>query len=559
MTTLVFGHRNPDTDAICAAISYADLLRQTTRPDAIAACCGAPNKRTEFALRRAGVEAPRIIMDVRPEVVHACRHNAVTALETEVFFEVYERMKRFNIGAVPVLNDVGGLVGLLTLLDLLRLVFEDEAESAKSRQVVTSVNKIRQVLNGEFQHVVNPDDRCELKVMVGAMSAEGFTKRLHQFPAGELVVVSGDRPTIQLPALEHGVRAIVVTGGYQLSVGLLHLAKANNVTIIKSPHDTATTTMRIKSARSIDAAIQREFTSLNAKLPIAEVRQAVERNRQKLFPVVDDSGKLMGVLSKSDLISPPKPQLILVDHNELGQAVFGADEAEIVEVLDHHRLGGGLKTAQPMRFINEPVGSTCTLVARQFRASGVVPTPGIALCMASGIISDTLFLRSPTSTDTDRECLAWLSKYCECDLESYAKEFFEIGSALRSCQPVEVVREDCKEFSEHGRRFSISQIEEIGFELFWNRRDELLSALADLARQRRLEFSALLITDIVSNGSLLLLSDEPEYWEDINYPRVGKHLYQLDGVVSRKKQLLPLIAKLLEQVKAVGVQKSAVS
>ncbi len=550
MTTLVFGHRNPDTDAICAAISYADLLQRTTRPDAVAACCGAPNKRTEFALRCAGVNAPRIIMDVRPEVQHACRLNAVTATETEIFSEVYERMKHFNIGAVPVVSESGGLVGMLTLLDLLKVVFEEDSQSVQTRQVVTSVNKIREVLNGEFQHVVNPDERSELNVMVGAMSAEGFTKRLHQFPAERLLVVSGDRPTIQLPALEHAVRAIVVTGGYQLSVGLMHLAKANHVTVIKSPHDTATTTMRIKSARSIDAAIQREFLSLPAKQPIADARQVVERARQKLFPVLDDSGKLIGVLSKSDLINPPKPQLILVDHNELGQAVFGAEESDIVEVLDHHRLGGGLKTSQPMRFINEPVGSTCTLVARQFRAAGVAPSSGIALCMASGIISDTLLLRSPTTTDVDRDCLEWLRPFCDCELDSYAKDFFEVGSALRSCKPEEVVREDCKEFVEHGIRFSISQIEEIGFELFWNRREELLTALAELARQRRLEFSALLVTDIVTNGSLLLMSHEPNDWEEINFPRVDSHLYQLDGVVSRKKQLLPLIAKLLENVPA---------
>jgi len=255
---------------------------------------------------------------------------------------------------------------------------------------------------------------------------------------------------------------------------------------------------------------------------------------------------LIGVLSKSDLVNPPKPKLILVDHNELSQAVNGAEEAEILEVLDHHRLGGGLKSTQPIRFINEPVGSTCTLVARQFRASGITPTPGIALCMASGIISDTLLLRSPTTTDTDRDILKWLQTLCEVDLETYATEFFEIGSALRSCTPDEVVREDCKEFEEHGFRFSISQIEEIGFDLFWDRKDDLRASLEMLAEKSRLDFSALLITDVVSNGSLLLLSHESEGWDEINYPRLDRNLYQLDNVVSRKKQLLPLIAQLIE-------------
>jgi manganese-dependent inorganic pyrophosphatase len=244
--------------------------------------------------------------------------------------------------------------------------------------------------------------------------------------------------------------------------------------------------------------------------------------------------------------------LVLVDHNELTQAVIGADEADIVEVLDHHRLGGTLKSSEPIRFINEPVGSTCTLVARQFRAAGLTPTPGIALCMASGIISDTLFLRSPTSTPTDRDCLDWLRGFCQLDLDVYAREFFAIGSALRSGATRDVIREDCKEFIEHDVRFSISQIEEIGFELFWQRKDELLSALAEMAQRRGLEFSSLLVTDIVSNGSLLLMSHEPEYWEEINYPRVDRHLYQLDDVVSRKKQLLPLIARLIASAREKG-------
>lgn len=545
MTVLVFGHRNPDTDAICAALAYADLLQRTTRPDAIACCCGAPNKRTEFALERAGIAPPRIVMDIRPEVGDVCRRNPIVARRSEVFFEVYRRMNEHGIGAVPVLDDEGKPAGVLTILNLLQLVFEGDADPIRYRQVTTTVSKISEVLNGEFQHAIDIDTPSELMVMVGAMSSEGFTQRLLKFPASQLIVVSGDRPTIQLPALEHGVRVVVVTGGYRLSPGLLQLAKLNNVTVICSPFDTATTTMRIKTARQIEAAIDRNCMTLQSKDPVADVRRDVDRSRQKLFPVLDDNGQLFGVLSKTDLLNPPRPKLVLVDHNELSQAVVGADEADIVEVLDHHRLGGTLKSSEPIRFINEPVGSTCTLVARQFRAAGLNPSTGIALCMASGIISDTLFLRSPTSTQTDRDCLEWLRGFCKCDLDAYARDFFAIGSALRSCTSKDVIREDCKEFTEHGVRFSISQIEEIGFELFWQRKVELLSSLDEMARLRGLDFCALLVTDIVSNGSLLLMSHEPDYWEEINYPRIERHLYQLNDVVSRKKQLLPLIARLI--------------
>jgi manganese-dependent inorganic pyrophosphatase len=342
-----------------------------------------------------------------------------------------------------------------------------------------------------------------------------------------------------------GVRALVVTGGYQLSSGLMQLAEARNVTVINSPYDTATTTMRIKAAQHISSIIDTNFMTVPAKMPIAAVRHHILRANQAIFPIVD-SGELVGVFSKSDLVHPPQQELVLVDHNELSQAVQGAEDADIVEVLDHHRLGGSLKSSRPIRLTMEPVGSTCTLVARMYRQAKIDPTPGIALCMASGMISDTLMLRSPTTTDIDRECLEWLQQFCEVDLHEYAGEFFQVGSALRSCTPAEVVREDCKEFHDSGRRFSISQIEEIGFDLFWQRKDEMASALEALASANNLEFSALLVTDISSNGSLLLMSREPEGWEDINYPQLEEKLYQLDNVVSRKKQLLPLISSLLE-------------
>ena len=546
MTVYVFGHRNPDTDAICAALAYADFLQRTTRPDAVAACCGTPNQRTEFALAKARLAAPRMIMDVRPEVSNVCRRDPVVAYDDEVFHEVYERMKDRNIGAVPVLDRQQRFKGLITLLDLMRVVFEGDSDPQLARRVNSSVSKVCSVLQGTLQHSVDVDENSDLMVMVGAMSAEGFTKRLHQFAPSELLVVSGNRPTIQLPALEHHVRVLVVTGGYDLSPGLLQLAKLNSVTVLISPYDTATTTMRIKSARLIESAIQRDCQTLSPKLPVEEARQLVERSPQRLFPVLDDQGRLFGVLSKSDLINPPKAQLVLVDHNELTQAVLGAGESEIIEVLDHHRLGGSLRSDQPIRFVNEPVGSTCTLVANKFRNAGIDPTPGIALCMASGIVSDTLNLRSPTTTEVDRTTLKWLGEHAKVNLEEFIHEFFEVGSSLRTQAAEKVISEDCKEFEDRGHRFSISQIEEIGFDLFWERKEELQEALCSYTKQRNLDFSALFVTDIISNGSMLLMSHEPDFWESANYPTVERYVYQLDNIVSRKKQLLPMFSQLLE-------------
>jgi manganese-dependent inorganic pyrophosphatase len=545
VSVLVFGHRNPDTDAICSALAYADLLRRTTRPDAVACSCGPPNKRTEYVLERAGLAAPRLVMDVRPQVEDVCRRELVTASFGDAFHEAYERMKAHDLRAIPVIDADRKVVGVLSVLHLMELFFTDAADATRSRMVETSLEKIRTVLGGTILHATEPERRDRLLVMVGAMSSEGFIERMKKYPREQLVVVCGDRPTIQLPAIEQGVRAVVVTGGFTLSSGLVELAKLRGASVIQSPYDTVNTTLRLKSSQFIDAVVARDVVTVPGRSTVAEAREVAERSAQPVFPVVGDDGTLVGLAFKSDLISPPRPQLVLVDHNELGQAVTGADEAEIVEVLDHHRLGGGLKSTQPIRFINEPVGSTCTLVARQYRAAGILPKPGIALCMASGIISDTLNLRSPTTTDVDRDILDWLQGLCGVDLDAYAREFFDIGSALRSSTPAEVIREDCKEFSEAGVRFSISQIEESGFDLFWERKDDLRTALEEFAKRNRLAFSALLVTDVVTNGSLLLLSQESEAWEDVNYPRLDRGLYSLKNVVSRKKQLLPLISQLL--------------
>ena len=549
MPVYVFGHRNPDTDAICSALAYADFLRQTTRPDAIAACCGTPNERTEFVLRKAGIASPKIMMDVRPELEDVCNRDPITATKGDVFFEVYQRMLDHGVRAIPVLDEEHNVTGIVTLLDLLQLMLRGGVDPIKSREVRTTLDKVVDVIGGSYQHSVDTGRVDELVVTVGAMSADGFTSRVRAFPSERLLVVSGDRPTIQLPAIETGARALVVTGGYQLSSGLLQLAEARGVTVINSPYDTATTTMRIKAAHLIDSVINPEFMKLPARMPVANARQQVYRSPQMVFPVVEGN-RLVGVISKSDLVHPPRPQLVLVDHNEISQAVQGADEADVLEVLDHHRLGGSLKSTNPIRFNMEPVGSTCTLVAKMFRSADIKPTAGIALCMASGMISDTLNLRSPTATDVDRDLLRWLQKYCEVNLDQFAGEFFQVGSALRSCDSDQVVREDCKEFEESGIRFSISQIEEIGFDLFWKRKEELSQSLEKLAAASELEFSALLVTDISSNGSLLLMSREPEGWEEINYPQLEDRLYQLDEVVSRKKQLLPLICSLLESTES---------
>ena len=543
----VIGHRNPDTDAVCSALAYAELLQQTVHPTAVAACCGVTNLRTDFVLETAGVKPPRLLLDVSPTAYQISQHKVVSCTEDETFFNVYQKMKARNLRTIPVKSKDGKLVGILSLLDVLNLVFEGQTTSERTRQVRTSLNNICKVLGGSFQdeNASDPETIEDLVVTVGAMSAGGFKSRLEKMSPEGLIVVAGDRPTIQLPAIEHGVRAIVVTGGYELSEGLMMVARDRGVAVLQSPHETATTTMLIKSARMIEPAIQRDCVTIGPQKTLDQVRQLVHANPQDLYPVAGVDKKLRGVLSKTDLVAPTRTRIVMVDHNEWGQAVKGAEEANVLEVLDHHRLGGGLRSHSPIRFINEVVGSTCTIVAMQYRMRGLEPSRGMAICMIAGLMSDTLGLTSPTTTDTDREILEWLTPYSGLDPVEFANDFFAAGSSLRAKSAEDVIQVDCKEFEESGQRFSVSQIEEIGLDRFWKRKQELTSALNSMQETEELSFSCLLITDISRGSSLLMVSGQNEFLKSLPFPKRGEGLFTLDGVVSRKKQFIPMISALL--------------
>jgi manganese-dependent inorganic pyrophosphatase len=242
--------------------------------------------------------------------------------------------------------------------------------------------------------------------------------------------------------------------------------------------------------------------------------------------------------------------LVLVDHNEFAQAVAGADEADILEVLDHHRLSGNLRTKEPVRFINEPVGSTSTIVALMHRMQGLEPDKPVAFCLCAGMIADTLHLTSPTTTDTDREILPWLAKIAGIDTSVFVQEFFAAGSMLRESAPAQAIESDRKEFEENGWRLSISQIEELGLAEFWKQEAALREALAEIIGKRNVHFACLLVTDITQHNSVLVTAGNEKISDAIEYPKIAPHVFGLDGVVSRKKQLFPYISRVVAKLTA---------
>lgn len=544
----VIGHRNPDTDAICSAIGYAAFLRESKGENAQAACCGELSVRTAWVLKQAGLEPPKLLLDVRPTAATVARRQVVTAMPDATLLEVNRRMLERDFRSIPVVDDEGRLVGMPSITEMAELLMPPrQGQDNHHRRVRTSLANIAQTLDADKAGAAEGSRQVEEMILVVAASSDETTRqRATQFDPRKVVLLVGDRPEIHQLAIDMGVRCLVLTGGFTLPPAMEAAAREKRIAIVLTTHDTASAAQLIRFSRPIAEALRHDFVSFRSKTLLREVIPVAQQSHQPLFPVIDDdTGLLMGVFSKSDLIDVPRTRLVLVDHNEFAQAVSGADEADILEVIDHHRLSGNLRTKEPIRFINEPVGSTSTIVALVYRMRGMTPDKATALCLSAGMISDTLNLTSPTTTNTDREILAWLSGIAGIDSEQFVKDFFAAGSMLKELAPAQAIESDRKEFTENGWRISISQIEELGLDEFWKREAELHQALESVCRSRDLHFACLMVTDITEHNSVLLVAGSQKVADAIEYPERSRNLYSMPGVVSRKKQLFPYLGRIL--------------
>ena len=545
----VIGHRNPDTDAICAAIGHAAYLRATGEPRAQAACCGELMERTRLVLDRAGLPAPVFVKDVRATAGSICRREVVGVKAEDTFMSAYRLMLAEKVRAVPVLNEENEVCGILRFLDLLQLLLPGGGGVDASRTTHASLLNISLTLGANAKLGAPPaEEEADQLLLVGASREATVERRLQRATAegnvSQYVVICGDRPAVHQFALDYGVRALIITAGHGPDPELAEEGRARGMTIICSPHDTAMTVRLALCARRVSHVLSDRYRVVEADIPVVELAPQLVPLPQELFPVVvPGTRELVGVFSKSDLVSPPRTRLSLVDHNEFSQAVCGVEEAEVVEVIDHHRLSGDFVTSEPVRFINEPVGSTCTIVARRFRERGLAPDRATALCLAAGLISDTLNLTSPTATDVDREILSWLAKLAGVDSNLFASEFFSAGSLLVHGTASAIVESDRKEFSEGGRRVSLSQIEELSLEFFAERRAELERQIEIVREKGGFDLVALLVTDIQSHDSLLLAVGAEDLLEALEFKRLEGALYRAEGVVSRKKQLFPAVCR----------------
>jgi manganese-dependent inorganic pyrophosphatase len=544
---LVIGHRNPDTDSICSAIGYAEFKRRSGLPQAVAARCGDTNDRIDFVLKTFGMPAPKFVSDVSPKVRDVMAQNVVSVGPKTTVAEALGLMEDKNIRVLPVLNADRTCAGLLSLFKMSKFFFPTPNRPFDSRKVLASILNLASTLDAEMLYAVDPDREEELILMVGAMTLESFTERLRAYERERLIVIVGDRRDIQTLAIREKVRVIVVTGGLAVHGSIVEEAKRNKVSLLVSPHDSATTAMLSRASITVDHMIHRDFLAFRDEDSLAAVKESAGNSNFQAFPVVDDKRRTVGILSKSDFLKRVDRKLILVDHNELTQAVHGADEVEIVEVVDHHRIG--LTTQQPILFRNEPVGSTSTIVARCFIHNRIEMPNSIAGILLAGIVSDTLNLTSPTTTDIDRDVLGILEAMAKVNAKEFTEKLFASGSVLVSRPADQAVTTDCKEYVEQGQRFSVAQIEEIGFTHFWERKNDVVEAVQKYSSENGYYMAALLVTDVVSQTSLLVIAAPENFLTLISYPEIEEGIYKLEGVVSRKKQLLPFLTHCLAQVR----------
>ncbi len=544
-TVYVVGHKNPDTDSICSAMAYARLRAAQGLVGVQAARAGNVNRQTEFVLEELALPLPAVLTDVHPRVRDVLGEHVVTVPFDSPLSRALELFHLHNVRMLPVVDEERRPQGILFLKRVSERFLVPRQEK-EIRRVQASADSIMKCLKATALNVVEGEKVENLNLFVGAMDSATFRTRMEGLDPRQMVLVTGDRIKILREAAEVGVRILVVTGSLPIPPEILETGKANQVTILSTPFDTATATWLTRLSTPVNCLVGGDFPAVNEMDRLEDLRLRLLHTNDPGVVVLDGDGRVCGVATKTNLLRPSPVKLILVDHNELSQAVTGAEKVEILEVVDHHRLGN-FHTDHPIRFINQPLGSTCSVVATLYRQAGIAPDRVTAGLMLAGLLSDTVILKSPTTTDIDRELALWLGEISGLDPQEFGQRIFSAGSALAAYpSPRHLLLADFKEYEAGDQKFGVGQVEVVSFQEFHNMKEALVETLGNVKEERALDVAGLLVTDIVQETSLLLALGGKELPYVISYPQVEENIYELKGVLSRKKQLVPHLLKVLK-------------
>ena len=531
----IVGHKNPDTDSICSAIAYANLKRKISDAHYIARRAGLLNEETQYVLKRFGVEEPKLLSNVHLQVKDVDVNRAPGIRGNTSIKEAWSMMKEQNVYTLAV-TDHQKLEGIITTGDI-ATSYMDEYDSHILANARTQYQNIVNTVDGE---VVTGNSQAYFdkgKVVVAASSPD----MMENFIEKDDLVILGNRYEVQLCAIELNVSCIVVCQNAQVTRTIKKMAEERNVVVITSPHDTFTVARLINQSIPVKHFMMKDnLTIFNTNDYVEEIKQDMAKKRTRDFPVLDKKGNFYGLISSRRLMDASKKKVILVDHNEKTQAVDGIEEAEVLEIIDHHRLGG-LETLGPVYFRNQPVGCTATIVYEMYKENQIVPDKTTASLLCSAIISDTLLFRSPTCTWIDQMAAKELAELAELDMEALAEDMFQAGSNLRGKTAEEICFQDFKQFTVNDVRFGVGQINSMNPEELAEIKEIILPYLEKAAFIQKLDMVFFMLTNIVDESTELLCYGKgarEQVIEAFDLPADMVEI-RLKGVVSRKKQLIP--------------------
>jgi manganese-dependent inorganic pyrophosphatase len=528
----VTGHRNPDADSIAAAIGYAELKNRLADGDSYQPVrLGEPNAQTSWLIERSEAPLPEFLPHILLRVRDVMRDEFPTAGDDEPVRQVGLAMARQGLDLLPVVNREGRLVGVMTERALARRYVRESREASRL-DAETTVAAIVTVLEGNLI-VGEEEQRISGRVWVQAMDVGSPTR----MEAGDVVVV-GDRPDIQRRAVEHGAGMIVTSNDTRPPDDVLELARERAVAVVGSTADSYVSARMITLAAPCHALMDADPLTVRRDDLVADISEEVKGIHYRAAVAVDSSGRPVGLVTRSDLVNPEPRRVLLVDHAESAQSVHGIEEAEIVEILDHHHIGS-IETRVPVAATFDPVGSTATLVVERFRQAGLEPQRSTALMLLGAVLSDTVILNSPTTTPRDHAVIEHLERILSLDAQEFGRDMFSETSDVSHLPAAEIVAHDLKDYEVGtGRTISIAQLETVGDSVL-GRRDELLEALDALRAREGHALSALMLTDILAKGTDLLVAGDTSAVERAFGQPTADGVLDLPGVMSRKKQVAP--------------------
>jgi len=542
----IIGHKNPDTDSICSAIAYADIKNRTEKEDEyVAKRAGQLNEETEYVLKRFDVAPPGYLPDVGTQVKEMDIHYTKGARGEISVKKAFTLMTENGAVTLPITDPKGKLEGLITIGDIARS-YMDAYDNTVLAAAKTQYDNIAETLNGKVI-VGDPKDYVESgKVIIGAANPDKMEKYIDK---GDMVIM-GDRSEDHLCALEQEASCLIVGLNAEVSPMMQKIAKDNNCVVITTPYDTLTIAKLINQSIPVEHLMKTtNLITFRMDDLTDDIKDIMSQNRHRDFPVLNKKGKYVGTVSRRNLLNISKKQIILVDHNEKSQAVENIQEADILEIIDHHRIGS-LQTFQPVVFRNQPVGCTATIMYQIYEEKGLEIEPDIAGILCAAIISDTLMFRSPTCTESDRLAARKLAEIATIDIEKFGAEMFEAGSNLASKSPEEIFYQDFKKFIVDDMTFGIGQINAMSSVELENIKRRLLPNIERECGKNGIQIIYFMLTNIREESTELLITGEGaahliELAFDV---KKQGNTFVLPGVVSRKKQLIPAIMRALQPV-----------